>query len=110
MDETWKTDLELKWKNIATLAITDKSFKKKLVKAPLATLNEHGLSLPTGVQARVGGAETEISLYVPPNSSTEIEQIAKWWKRRLDMIRQFGIDDEEQKPMDSIPESTCEDV
>ena len=110
MDENWKTDLELKWKKVVTLAITDQSFKMKLVKDPLATLNEHGLSLPTGVQARVGGAESEISLYVPPNSSKEIEQISKWWKVRLDMIRQFGIDDEEQKPMDHIPENKCEDV
>ncbi len=110
MDENRKTDLEAKWKKVATQAITNHSFKKKLVKDPLATLNEHGLSLPQGVQARVGGAETEISLYIPPNATPEIEQEVKWWKRRLDMIRQFGVDDDEQSPIESIPDSTGEDV
>lgn len=110
MHENRKAELESKWKKVATLAITDPEFKKQLVKDPITVLNMHGLTLPQGVQARQGGEMNEISLLIPPKAEPEIEQETKWWKRRLDMIRQFGIEDKEQKPMETIPDSTGDDV
>ena len=108
MDANRKTDLETKWKKVATQAITDLAFRKKLVKDPIAILNEQGLTLPQGVQARVGGGN-EINLILPPNPTPEMEQEAKWWKRRLDMIREFGVEENQNKPFEGIPENVCGD-
>jgi hypothetical protein len=108
MDETRKTDLEIKWRKVAARAVSNDDFKQRLTTNTIAVLGEYGMTLPQGAQARVN-ADKEINLLLPPNASKDLEEETKWWKRRLDMIRDFSKEDLQKPPPTNIPEG-CDDV
>lgn len=103
MNDERKAELERLWKKIATLAVTDENFKNRLVSDPIAVMSEQGLNLPPGAQARMD-TEKEVNIILAPEVTQELAQESQWWKRRLDMIREFGKADEAEKPFMSIPE------
>ena len=87
-----KVELNDKWKQVATKAVTDDDFRKKLAKNPITVMEEHGLSLPDTIEARLE-AGYEIKLFADPELAEELKEEVKWWKLRVDMIREFGKDD-----------------
>ena len=98
MEENKKEALEKKWKGVVVKALTDESFKGKLVSDPIGTMKEHGLAVPEGCTVAVGTGE-RIVIQSPENASDELKGEVKWWMWRLDMTREFGND--EQKDKDS---------
>ncbi len=103
MNEERKAELEKLWKKIATLAVTNENFKSRLVNDPIGVMSEQGLTLPAGAQSRVD-TEKEVNIILAPEVSQELALESQWWKRRLDMVREFGKADLEEKPFSSIPE------
>ena len=87
-----KVELNDKWKQIATKAVTDDEFRKKLAKNPITVMAECDLSLPDTIEARLE-AGYEIKLFTSPKLAEELKEEVKWWKLRVDMIREFGKDD-----------------
>jgi hypothetical protein len=87
-----KVELNDKWKQIATKAVTDDDFRKKLAKNPITVMEECDLSLPDTIEARLE-AGYEIKLFTAPELAEEMKEEIKWWKLRVDMIREFGKDD-----------------
>ena len=87
-----KVELNDKWKQVATKAVTDDDFRKKLAKNPITVMEECDLSLPEEIEARLE-AGYEIKLYTAPEVAEEFKEEIKWWKLRVDMIREFGKDD-----------------
>ena len=87
-----KVELNDKWKQVATKAVTDDEFRKKLAKNPITVMAEHDLSLPDTIEARLE-AGYEIKLFTAPEHAEELKEEIKWWKLRVDMIREFGKDD-----------------
>ncbi len=87
-----KVELNDKWKQIATKAVTDDDFRKKLAKNPITVMAECNLSLPDTIEARLE-AGYEIKLFTSPELAQELKEEVKWWKLRVDMIRDFGKDD-----------------
>ena len=87
-----KKELDEKWKKIATEAVTDDNFKKKLINDPVGVMREFEIILPEGVEAKkVTG---NVLRLVPSAELTEeIKEETKWWQLRLDMIREFGQED-----------------
>ncbi|MDH5763311.1 MAG: hypothetical protein OEZ51_10030 [Nitrospinota bacterium] len=87
-----KVELNEKWKKVATKAVTDDNFRKKLAKNPITVMKECDLSLPNEIEARLE-AGYEIKLFTAPELAEEMKEEVKWWKLRVDMIREFGKDD-----------------
>lgn len=87
-----KVELNDKWKQVATKAVTDDDFRKKLAKNPITVMAEYDLSLPDTIEARLE-AGYEIKLFATPELAEELKEEIKWWKLRVDMIREFGKDD-----------------
>ena len=87
-----KEELNGKWKQVATRAVTDDEFRKKLAKNPITVMEECDLSLPETIEARLE-AGYEIKLFTAPEIAEEMKEEIKWWKLRVDMIREFGKDD-----------------
>jgi hypothetical protein len=87
-----KVELNDKWKLIATKAVTDDDFRKKLAKNPITVMEECDLPLPDTIEARLE-AGYEIKLFTAPELAEELKEEVKWWKLRVDMIREFGKDD-----------------
>ncbi len=87
-----KVELNDKWKQVATKAVTDNDFRKKLAKNPITVMAECDLSLPDEIEARLE-AGYEIKLFTAPDLAEELKEEIKWWKLRVDMIREFGKDD-----------------
>ncbi len=87
-----KEELNGKWKQVATKAVTDDNFRKKLAKNPITVMAECDLSLPDTIEARLE-AGYEIKLFTAPEVAEELKEEIKWWKLRVDMIREFGKDD-----------------
>ena len=87
-----KVELNDKWKQVATKAVTDDEFRKKLAKNPITVMSEHDLSLPDTIEARLE-AGYEIKLFTAPENAEELKEEIQWWKLRVDMIREFGKDD-----------------
>ena len=87
-----KVELNDKWKRVATKAVTDDDFRKKLAKNPITVMAENDLSLPDTIEARLE-AGYEIKLFTAPEVAEELKEEIKWWKLRVDMIREFGKDD-----------------
>jgi len=87
-----KEELNGKWKQIATKAVTDDDFRKKLAKNPITVMKECDLALPDTIEARLE-AGYEIKLFTSPELAEELQDEVKWWKLRVDMIREFGKDD-----------------
>ncbi|MDA0692902.1 MAG: hypothetical protein O3A78_11865 [Nitrospinae bacterium] len=91
MDKGKQEDLDSKWKTIATKAVTDDEFKKKLVDKPVEIMIAHGLTLPEGASMKVGVGK--IQTVVPhAKASDELKEEVKWWLWRLSSIREFGRD------------------
>ena len=86
-----KEELNGKWKQVATKAVTDDDFRKKLAKNPITVMKECDLSLPDTIEARLE-AGYEIKLFTAPEVAEELKEEIKWWKLRVDMIREFGKD------------------
>ncbi len=86
-----KEELNGKWKKVATKAVTDDDFRKKLAKNPITVMKECDLSLPDTIEARLE-AGYEIKLFTAPEVAEELKEEIKWWKLRVDMIREFGKD------------------
>lgn len=87
-----KTELDGKWKQVAAKAVTDDEFRKKLAKNPVTVMKEYDLPLPEGIEARLE-AGYEIKFYTAADAPEELQDEVKWWKLRVDMIREFGKDD-----------------
>jgi len=87
-----KVELNDKWKQVATKAVTDDNFRRKLAKNPITVMAECDLSLPDTIEARLE-AGYEIKLFATPELAEELKEEVKWWKLRVDMIREFGKDD-----------------
>ena len=87
-----KVELNDKWKQVATRAVTDDEFRKKLAKNPITVMEECGLTLPETIEARLE-AGYEVKLFATPELAEELKEEVKWWKLRVDMIREFGKDD-----------------
>ncbi|NIQ03011.1 MAG: hypothetical protein GWM98_23675 [Nitrospinaceae bacterium] len=99
-----KEELNGKWKQVATKAVTDDDFRKKLAKNPLTVMKEFELELPEGIEARLE-AGYEIKLFTQPEASEELQEEVKWWKIRVDMIREFGQDDKVEAGTIAAPET-----
>ena len=52
-----KEELNDKWKQVATKAVTDDDFRKKLAKNPITVMKETGLVLPDTIEARLESGE-----------------------------------------------------
>ncbi|MBI5428068.1 MAG: hypothetical protein HZA02_07300 [Nitrospinae bacterium] len=103
MDETKKVELDAKWKKVAVQAVTSEEFKRRLVDDPITVLGQHGLTVPEKTEVKIlSGKDFKIQL--PPNPPPELEKVANWWQRRLDMIREFGKE-EKVGPNSVIPEA-----
>jgi hypothetical protein len=89
MDDAKRADLEAKWKQVVTQAVTDDAFKKKLCRDPLAVLKEAGLTLPPEIPAKPG-PDNSVQLILPKEVPENLAQEVKWWKWRLEMIHEFG--------------------
>ena len=92
MEPNKKEELDKKWNAIVLKALSDKEFKKKLVKDPANIMIENGLGIPEG--CKVGTTSTNtFGLQLPPNASDDIKEEATWWKWRLEMTHDFGKDE-----------------
>ena len=87
-----KEELNGKWKQVAAKAVTDDDFRKRLGKNPITVMKEFDLHLPDTIEARLE-AGYEIKLFTTPELAEEMKEEIKWWKLRVDMIRDFGRDD-----------------
>ena len=87
-----KTELNDKWKQVAAKAVTDDDFRKRLAKNPVTVMKEFDLLLPDNIEARLE-AGYEIKFFTAPENAEELKEEIKWWKLRVDMIRDFGKDD-----------------
>jgi hypothetical protein len=99
-----KVELNEKWKKVATKAVTDDDFRKKLAKNPITVMQECDLTLPNEIEARLE-AGYEIKLFTAPELAEEMKEEVKWWKLRVDMIREFGKDDKVTSGNIAAPES-----
>ncbi|CCQ91189.1 conserved hypothetical protein [Nitrospina gracilis 3/211] len=103
-----KTELDEKWKQVATQAVTQEEFKQRLVANPVSVMGEFEIHLPEGVEAKVG-IEGAVKLFPPDGASEDVLEEVQWWKWRLDMIRQFGREDKYTGVKHTMPESSDED-
>ena len=87
-----KVELNDKWKQVAAKAVTDDDFRKRLAKNPITVMKEFDLTLPDTIEARLE-AGYEIKLFTAPELAEELKEEIKWWKVRVDMIREFGKDE-----------------
>jgi len=99
-----KEELNGKWKQVATRAVTDDEFRRKLAKNPISVMEECDLSLPETIEARLE-AGYEIKLFAAPELAEELKEEVKWWKLRVDMIREFGKDDKVTTGQIAAPEA-----
>ena len=111
MDKNKKDELDKKWNTIVLKALTDDSFKEKLVKKPIDVMVENGLIIPEGCKVGETSVGT-VGLQLPANASDELKEEVKWWKWRLEMTFDFGKDEKKGHSiaassaplMDSTPE------
>ena len=96
MDKNRKEELDKKWKAIAAKAVTDEIFKKSLVDDPIGVMQEHGLKIPEGTEAKIGTGNI-LKLITVKNPPDELMEEVTWWTWRLTTIRDFGRDDDPSK-------------
>ena len=99
-----KVELDAKWKEVATKAITNEAFKDELVKDPVASMGEFGLALPEGIVPKFGTGNI-LRLTHANDIADEIKEEVQWWKWRLDMINEFGREEQERGPKYVAPET-----
>ena len=95
MNQNKKDELNKKWSAIVLKALSDDEFKKKLIEDPIGVMVESGLSIPEG--CKVGeGTGNIVGLQLPANASDDLKEEVKWWRWRLEMIHDFGKDEEKE--------------
>ena len=77
---------------MATKAITDEEFKKKLVADPIEVIEEQGLKASDGIKIAFDEVTKIHKVGVDNDSSEEITAEGKWWSIRLKMIKEFGVE------------------
>ena len=87
-----KKELDDKWKEIVTKAITDEEFKKKLVADPIMVIEEQGLKAIEGIKIAFDEVTKVHKVGVDNDSNEEITAEGKWWSIRLKMIKEFGVE------------------
>ena len=87
-----KKELDDKWKEIVTKAITDEEFKKKLVADPILVIEEQGLKVSDGIKISFDEVTKIHKVGVDNDSNEEITAEGKWWSIRLKMIKEFGVE------------------
>tara|TARA_B100001123_G_C15002987_1_gene904308 strand:+ start:485 stop:868 length:384 start_codon:yes stop_codon:yes gene_type:complete len=87
-----KKELDDKWKEIVTKAITDKEFKKKLVANPIKVIKDQGLEASDGIKISFDEVTKVHKVGVNNDSNEEITAEGKWWSIRLKMIKEFGVE------------------
>ena len=87
-----KKELDDKWKNIVTKAITDEAFKKLLVADPMKTMGEQGLQAVEGIKIAFDEVTKTHKVAIDNDSNEEITAEGKWWSIRLKMIKEFGVE------------------
>lgn len=92
MEKEKKEEWDKHWKTIATKAVTDETFKKKLVANPVGVMQENGLTLPEGTEMKIG-AGNEQTIPLPSNAPDDLKDEIKWWLWRLASIRELGKED-----------------
>ncbi|MZG54418.1 MAG: hypothetical protein F3742_08320 [Nitrospinae bacterium] len=87
-----KKELDDKWKEIVTKAVTDEEFKKKLVADPVNVIEEQGLKAGEGIKIAFDEVTKVHKVGVDNESNEEIVAEGKWWGIRLKMIKEFGVE------------------
>ena len=87
-----KKELDDKWKNIVTKAITDEAFKKLLVADPMKTMGEQGLQAVEGIKIAFDEVTKTHKGAIKNDADEEITAEGKWWSIRLKMIKEFGVE------------------
>ena len=87
-----KKELDDKWKEIVTKAITDEEFKKKLVADPIKVIKDQGLEASDGIKIAFDEVTKVHKVGVDNDSNEEITAEGKWWSIRLKMIKEFGVE------------------
>ena len=87
-----KKELDDKWKEIVTKAITDEEFKKKLVADPIKVIEEQGLKAVDRIKIAFDEVTKVHKVGVDNDSNEEITAEGKWWSIRLKMIKEFGVE------------------
>ena len=87
-----KKELDDKWKEIVTKAVTDEEFKKKLVADPVKVIEEQGLKAGEGIKIAFDEVTKVYKVGVDNESNEEIVAEGKWWGIRLKMIKEFGVE------------------
>ena len=87
-----KKELDDKWKEIVTKAITDEEFKKKLVADPIKVIKDQGLEASDGIKIAFDEVTKVHKVGVDNDSNEEIAAEGKWWSIRLKMIKEFGVE------------------
>ena len=87
-----KKELDDKWKEIVTKAITDEEFKKKLIADPIKVIEEQDLKASDGIKIAFDEVTKIHKVGVDNDSNEEITAEGKWWSIRLKMIKEFGVE------------------
>tara|TARA_B100000686_G_scaffold289493_1_gene316232 strand:- start:393 stop:776 length:384 start_codon:yes stop_codon:yes gene_type:complete len=87
-----KKELDDKWKEIVTKAITDEGFKKKLVADPITVIEEQGLKASDEIKIAFDEITKVHKVGVDNDSNEEVVAEGKWWSIRLKMIKEFGME------------------
>ncbi len=87
-----KKELDDKWKDIVTKAITDAAFKKLLVANPIKVMSEQGLQAVDGIKIAFDEVTKIHKVGIDNDSDEEITAEGKWWSIRLKMIKEFGVE------------------
>lgn len=87
-----KKELDDKWKNIVTKAVTDEAFKKQLVADPVKTIEDQGLKAVDGVKISFDEITKVHKVGVDSGANEEVTAEGKWWGIRLKMIKEFGVE------------------
>ena len=77
---------------MATKAITDEEFKKKLVADPIKVIEEQGLKAGDKIKIAFDEVTKVYKVGVDNDSNEEITAEGKWWSIRLKMIKEFGVE------------------
>ncbi len=87
-----KKELDDKWKSIVAKAVTDEEFKKKLVKDPMAVIEEEGLKAVDQLKIQFDEVTKIHKVGIVGDGDDEVKAEAKWWTIRLKMIKEFGVE------------------
>ena len=87
-----KKELDDKWKNNVTKAITDEAFKKSLVADPMKAMGEEGLQAVEGIKIAFDEVTKTHKVAINNDADEEITAEGKWWSIRLKMIKEFGVE------------------